>query len=234
MMLAPLGLLVASAALAFALARRDHRHRPVAIALGVIAGTGLARLALDGALQAPGPYTGWLRVVFHADQALLIAGVFTLPWLATETFAPNRHGRLRYAFLAFAWAALLIVYLVTQYPELRGDALRRVYLVAELASLFACVLAIVPWLRARGSTPKTDGDPLLPPGDPFPPGPGTPRWYTIACVLVLVLGDGALLFVGAWGRGLFGDAYVLQQAGLLAIYASVVGVQVAALMVSRQ
>lgn len=244
MMLAPLGLLVACAALAVLLARRDRQHRPVAIALWIMAGAALVRLALDAPLSVAGPHVGWTRALFHIDQALLLAGVFALPWVACVTLW-DRFRRYPWPSMwIFGWL-VSVAMVALDYPTLRGDALRRVYLAAELGTLFVCALAIVLWLRRLGSLSRAQVagglDPVPPkPGvvaddTTFPPGPGTsPRWYTIATVLVLVLGDAALLGLGAWQHGLFGNAYMLQQAGLLAVYFVIVCVHVAALVSGRK
>ncbi len=245
---APLALLVISAVLAYLLSRKDRRHRPVAIGLGVMAAAALGRLVMDAPLTVDGPHVGWMRAMFHVDQALLLVGVVALPWLAHEVFCelPPGPSRRRSAAAGSVWAWFLLT-MILGYPELRGELLRRLYLVNEMIALFVCAVAIASWALRRGWTSK------------IPPsvenaidaceramGPGArntfewiaagaaPQWYTAFAVLALVGADVALLAFGAWRWGLFGDAYTVQQAGLLALYVAIAGAHVVALMLTRR
>lgn len=250
--LAPHLFLIAAAMLAIYLwRRRDARHRPAALGLAATAGAEVVRYVLSlTVLAAAGPHEGLLRAVFHLDQGLYLVGVVVLPWMALSTLCdlpPGPTQQERYLARLSLWLVLLGAFgatwslLVLGYPELRGDALRRVYLGAELATLFVCALAIAAWVRRRMSSSRRQAatgaeyaEALAAGanGEPLPPS-RLPRWYTLAVVLGLVLADAALLFVGAWPRGLFGSAYAVQQGGLLVLYVSLTGVHAVALALTR-
>ncbi len=253
LMLAPHAFLVASAVLAYLLARRDRRHRPVAIALVAIAIAEVLHLALRLLVLVPAraelgaaPYAGFVRAIFHVTEGCYLVSVVALPWLAWETFTeggedlPPGPGWRRRALLAVAaWAAVLLA-LVLGYPTLRGDVLRQVYLGAELAALFVCVVAIAPWLRRSPWTKPLNMMESMRPGagETFArvaqTPPPSPRWYTSASVLVLVAGDAVLLAAGAWRHGLFGAVYQIQQAGLLGLYFVIVCMHVFAIVSGRR
>jgi hypothetical protein len=238
LMCAPLALLVVSAVLAYLLSRKDRRHRPVAIGLGVMAVAVLGRLAMDAPLNVEGPHVGWMRAMFHFDQALLLVGVAALPWVTLATLRalpPGPSTRHSSWLLRVAVPlSMMLVALVVGYPSIRGEALRRAYLAAELAALFWCAVAIVGWLRRRGWASQTIVVTEATETTFTLGGAAGPRWYTLAVPLGLVGADAVLLAFGAWRYGLFGQAYTLQQAGLLALYAGLACVQVAALIQTRR
>lgn len=216
------------------------------------------------ALAADGPYHGLLRVAFRIEEATRLATAALPAWMALTTLAKWPPGPTPFdasvslGIGARAWIVRgpdvlltfitfgLWAYLVAGYPELHDDALRRVYLGTELAALFVAVVAILSLAR-RASVLSREreaiSDRLAKGWDDITANSGLendadraelPRWYTYGTVLALVVGDLALLIWGAWRWGLFGDAYVVQQSGLVAVWGTVAAIQVAALVLARR
>jgi hypothetical protein len=191
-----IALQIGSAVAAALLAWRRADHRPFAAwSVGTVVAT-LARAILAATvlpvrpLGSP-PFVGAQRLAFHVDQALFLASDAGLAALAIWLFAERR----RLALLpALAWAGT-VVYLAAQYPEIRGDALRQVYLAAQLGALAVGISAIASlWWRRGGMT--------------------SARQCLLCCVAV----DGGTLFVGAWRWG-FWDRWSLNQVAFALLYA---------------
>jgi hypothetical protein len=92
-----------------------------------------------------------------------------------------------------AWV-IAVTYLATHYPEIRGEALRRFYLGAELGALAVAVASLVSlWWRHGAITPA-----------------GT-------CLLCCIAVDGGTLFAGAWRWG-FWSEWSLNQAAFVLLY----------------
>lgn len=136
--------LLGTAALAWLLSRpsRSPQHRPIAVLLGTWALADLARWALARCLvDAPAPYVGLARALFHVDQALLLLwpfGALAIVLLVLARRDPQ--------IVAGAWAGAVLV-LASGYPELRGRGpLGRVYTSAhavEIVVELACVAAFL-------------------------------------------------------------------------------------------
>lgn len=190
------------AVVAVALSLRVREHRPIAVYLVLLAVRSDTRALLDPLFAAPGPYAGWMRVVFHVDQALWMIDSFALPWLAVNVFAPGAwKGRLGSPLrFALPWMAMSLL-VARAYPEFRGERLRLFYTALECGSLLICVAYAGAWLRHGGPLARLRTSTL-----------------TERIALTLVGASFALLFVGAWPLGLWGVAWKPQQAGLLALY----------------
>src|SRR5437868_5393793 len=88
-------------------------------------------------------------------------------------------------------AAVTVVYLAASYPEVRGEALRRVYLAAELGALVVVIASIASLVRRReGMTPAR------------------------TCLMLCAGADISNLFAGGWSRG-FWTRWDLTQAALV-------------------
>lgn len=206
-------LLLACAALASAWRRRSRSHAPVQVGLTAASVLDSVNAAVkDGALRG-GPYFGAARVAFHAHEALTVASIVVPPLVAGAVLVGGRRWRLLRTCVVVGALATLAV-LVAGYPavrelpvDARGEWLRQRYLAAEVASLF--VTTAVAWRAGLFRLRQT-----------------SLAERTVACLLV---GGLALLFVGAWGRGLFGPAFAVHQAGLAAMYGVVAAIHVQAL-----
>lgn len=122
------------------LAWRRTDHRPFAAwSAGTTTAT-IARLILAITVlpvRPPGspPFVGIQRAFFHVDQALFLASAAALAAVAIVLCATRRTLAL---LVPITWAGA-VVYLSTHYPEVRGDALRKVYLAVELATIAVAV-----------------------------------------------------------------------------------------------
>jgi hypothetical protein len=157
----------------------------------------ILRLALTG-----GPYFGWTRLAFHADQASRLATALVPAWLGFVVLGEQPERRATRA-LALAWGALLLVAIVA-YPFLRPLPLdgriaraRIFYGAVDVASSSIGIACVV---RSRLAAPDL----------------ALARAESVAAMLIA--GDAVLLVAGALPRGLFGAAYSAQQAGLSALY----------------
>jgi len=247
MLLALPALLVLSAWAAWLLARVDVRHRPIAVGVGVWAALALLGRGVDVTMLAgAGPYTGWARAAFHIEEATRLVTAALPAWMALTVMTKYPLGPSLRQHLAWwlPWACALVL-LVIGYPELRGDALRRAYLGAELAALLVAVVAILSWVQRRGwragladpsAAARAGWTALLGPVPVLDIAADTwsSLWYTYGTVLAIVVGDVVLLGVGAWRYGLFGDAYVVQQGGLLGVWGIVALLQGTALVMARR
>lgn len=246
------GLVGACALLAHRLARKHPRHRPVFVYFALLFVGALLQIPQwvgHNLLGWAGPYEGLRRVVFHVSQAGFLVDSVALPWLAWRTLGKEPESEVT-AWARSWWLALpvyvaLVASAVVAYPELRERALLKGYLLVEMISLFVASIAVGGWLARRGwrrnVAPSVDNA-LDRVKDAMGPrmreafgeiaGEPPPR-MTIICTLALVAAPLALLLVGAWRYGLYGPAYAVQQAGLLALYGVLVGAQAWALWSGR-
>jgi len=198
--------LMLAAISAVALARRRHEHAPVAWYLGIIA---VARLAGWSLALLPSGGTVWI-----ARSALWMTGSFALPWLVVGAMSPEARKGMRHARVVSAVASWLAVSgcLALAYPAIAAEEpMRLFYTALECASLLACCAFVISWLRRGAPIARL-------------------RASTLAerTTLSLVGAYFALLFLGAWPRGLWGAAWRPQQAGLVALYGGLAIVQGAA------
>jgi hypothetical protein len=191
----------AVSAVRLARARRDHRV--FAVFLVWVASVDILREALAlrfdllRPLDSP-PFTGATRVAFHIDEAIGLSAPAAMAIATVMLFARRRWLAL---FPGLAWAGA-VAYLATHYPAIRGEALRLVYLGADLAALAVAAASIITWgWRREFPTPAR------------------------VCALLVCLVDGGLLFTGAqrWG---FWSRWDLQQYTCSLLYLALVTYQV--------
>lgn len=187
---------ISSAVAGVLLTWRRTDHRPFAAwSVGATIAT-LTRFTLAATvlpMRAPGspPYVGAQRVVFHVEEALCLSSDAGFAVLAIWLFAKRRTLTL---LPALAWVGV-VAYLATHYPEVRGDALRKVYLAVQLAALAVAISSIASlWWRRGGMTPARQ------------------------CLLCCAAVNGGTLFVGAWRWG-FWHEWFLNQIALALLYA---------------
>lgn len=157
-----LALYVAAGVVAVVLARRDRRHRPVAWYLVTIVAIDLLQLGRAALLpEATGPREGWQLLLRHAECGLYLASILALPAMAWGLFMKGRPVSMLVPGL-FIWG-----WLIGGYPDLRGEALMRLYDFIELGSVVASAGFFITWLRSerpaeeRRSTPVMSGLALL-------------------------------------------------------------------------
>jgi hypothetical protein len=212
-----LAMLMLATGTASLLAGRKLDHRPVATALAVILGADVVRTLIGVSIPCFGPYRGADRALFNVEESLyLFWPVVALVWLPLRVLVVERtrERSLLLCGAVAAWAALATSTTLL-YPWLRGDPLRQLYLATELAALVVAVGALGTWVR-RGGLRE-----------------GAPRAAAVV-VALLVAVELSGLFFGAWPQGLFGDAYVAQQASLVALYGVVAVVQGGAWWTARR
>jgi hypothetical protein len=186
-----------------ALTRLRTDHRPFAVFLAWFVCVEALRSALGQSFDlirplGSLPFAGASRVAFHVDQTMELSWSAGLAALAIWLFAKRRALAL---LPALAWAGA-VAYLATHYPAIRGEALRLVYLGAELAALAVAAASIVTWgWRRESPTPVQ------------------------VCTLLVCLVDGGLLLAGAqrWG---FWSRWDLQQYACSLLYLALTTYQV--------
>lgn len=140
----------AAAGAAVLLARypdRFPRHRPVAVALGLLFSADLARAAIAGPLDAaPVPYTGTARALFHVDWALVALFPAVTLGLAVAFFLPWRRP---WHLAAGLWVALCGLQ-IAAYPTVRGARLGLAYAAVHVAAGLAETGAAGLALASRG------------------------------------------------------------------------------------
>jgi hypothetical protein len=181
--------MVCAAIVALLLARRRADHRPFAVFLCVVTVANLLRVARGliapiRPLDAP-PYEGWARVVFHIDQGLFLSWAAGLAVLVVVLFISSP--RWPAILPGVAWAGT-VGYLATHYPAVRGEALRDVYLAAELGALVVATGSIITWTWRRASPTSAH-----------------------ACALFVVLFQAVVLMGGALRYGIFQYWYLDQM-----------------------
>ena len=196
--------LVVGAVVGVVFARRRTDHHPFAIFMVWIPLAETVRAALAagfGLLRPLGspPFSGAARIAFHIDEALFLSSSTGLAAIVIVLFA----ARLWRAVLPIvAWAGL-VAYLATHYPEVRGEALRDVYLGADLATLTVAAGAIITWTWRRASP--------------------TPAHI---CVLLFCLMDWVTVLGGSLRWGLW-DRWYLDQIATVITYLILIAYHVA-------
>jgi hypothetical protein len=181
--------------------RRDHRV--FAVFLAWLASVDALRAALDmsfGLVRPLGspPFTGAARVAFHVDEAIGLSAPTAMAITAIMLFVRRPWLSL---LPGLAWVGA-VAYLATHYPAIRGEALRLVYLGAELAALAVSAASIVTWgWRRESPTPAR------------------------VCSLLVCVVDGGMLIAGAqrWG---FWSRWDLQQYAISLLYLALATYQV--------
>jgi hypothetical protein len=193
---------IGAAVAALFLARRREDHRPFAVFFVGTTAANLLRFlrhetfAPIRPLGSP-PFVGAARVAFHMDEALFLAWPAAFAALAIWLFAQRRALAL---LPAFAWV-VAVAYLATHYPAVRGEALRRFYLGAELGALAVAVSSIASLWWRHG--------PIAPAG---------------TCLLCCIAVDGGTLFAGAWRWG-FWSEWALNQTAFALLYVVLIAFQ---------
>lgn len=185
-----IALLVLATIMAVLLARRRRSHVPVAVLLGVDALADMVRASLHAwvpGLAGPAPYQGAVRAAYHVEQALYLLWPALLAWASLRVLAGRRWG-IR---IGCVWGALMLL-IIACYPALRGEGLRQVYLLATMVGLFVSLASAGVYLRDR-ARPLSVGELI---------------------VVALVAVELVSLLLGPWSRGLYGDAYQLEQVAL--------------------
>ncbi len=131
----------------------DPSHRAVAWFLALAIACDLARLAINTRLAAAGsgPFVGWPRVAFHAEQSMLWTQHLSVVAVAYVALC-NVRARIALACTACA-LYVFSVSVIVRYPELRGSTLFSAYVKAHVACSLAGAIAIGLWIK--GSRPRT-------------------------------------------------------------------------------
>jgi hypothetical protein len=155
-----LATMTAAALTASLLARRRPEHRPAAVALGLLAAANLARVPLNAALSPHPvePWTGAARWLVYLDGALVLGEVAAPMGLALAVSVSPERRRHAVALVAGAWILASVV-LAALYPSpaVRGSALQRLYLAADLIGLAVSSLALVGWARRTLAARRSPG-----------------------------------------------------------------------------
>ncbi len=192
------GLSIVATGLAWAVAWRRAEHRPIALLLTLGLVTDVVRRVLHFVLvpgyaaAAGGPLTGWYRLAGNLATADFLVWPAAVAAAAVVVFLERRP-----IVVAVVWAAVSAG-LAAAYPQVRGAALGRVFLVAELAALLVATGSIVTWVR-RGLGPEV-------------------HHVSIALVVAARL---CAVVAGPWKVNLFG-AWPLAQVGYAALYAALI------------
>jgi len=145
-----LGLYTCVACLAWGVARREAEHRWVAaFVTWMVAADQARRLLIHLRQGAPKPYTGLARVLFHADQLVILSWSFLFIALCLHLFARKR-----------PWPALggwaLTFLICLDYPNVSGAVLGALYRGVALVALVVSWAAIF-W----GITRRRELEPTL-------------------------------------------------------------------------
>lgn len=223
--LAAFALLIGSAATAILLAKRRPDHRPIAWALGAVVVADLVGLALAPTLGSRGPYIGWQRLAFHADEARFLVWPLALQWAVGSSFGEMGHERQVRSKLAFAllpFYAFLLAVCVACYPGLRDRPLGYFYACTHANAVLWSVVVIAAWARRRRPVALAI---LLGHAEnraEKEQATVTPA-RVVASLLVALCALSSL--AGPWWRGLFGQRYEAEQVILCALYLGIASVQ---------
>jgi len=143
-----------AASAAWVLTRRRAEHKPAALALTLLLCAHAANAPVNAALtpHSAAPWEGAARLLVYLQGALVLASVAIVPGLALAVFLSPGRRRCAVRLVLGTWALASIV-LAVLYPSpiVRGPSLGRLYLAAELASLFIAIVALLQWARwAKG------------------------------------------------------------------------------------
>lgn len=129
---------VAASLAAFAAARRDRSHLPLALTLAAFAAIDLATRAAQAFVlcDAPRPFAGAARALYHVETALQTAWPIAVALCVLATFRAPRWASL---ILIGAWA-VNAAQMAAAYPLAKGTTRPRL-LAVELAALFVCAIA---------------------------------------------------------------------------------------------
>lgn len=144
----PYWLATLAALIGLVLAWRRAEYRPVAWFLTAMVALDVARLVLARSVDfegTPRPYSGAVRLAFHADEVGFLAWPAGLAALALVVFAARR------PWPALAAYALTCATIIGLYPSelVRGDGLRRIYLATFMVGLAVYVVTLVRWGAKR-------------------------------------------------------------------------------------
>ncbi len=128
---------------AWRVSRLRPQHRAMAFWLCVAAIADLTRFGLSFAMDAPTPFHGIHRVIFHVDQGLMILEPLGLSVVAVYSLA-----RARVDHLIGASCALWVV-MIAAYPKLRGVPLGWCYFGIDAAVVVACTIATIVWTKEK-------------------------------------------------------------------------------------
>jgi hypothetical protein len=194
------------------LARRRPQHRAAcAFIVGTLAAD-LIRHALNaGPLDAPRPYSGAVRALFHVDQGLFLLWPFGSMGLVAVYFAHRTDRRSAARAVAGVYLSTVAV-LSLGYPTIRGDALARVYAATFALALLVLVAGLISWTPRR-ARPRPEHavtlalvlltaalfvGPFLPSApDPFT-GWDTARAVFLILWSTVILMQGGSLWAGWW------------------------------------
>jgi hypothetical protein len=208
-----LGFHAAAAIVAVGVARRNKEHRPIALFLCfTVVADGIACALQELVLMparlslGPGvPFTGSVRIAFHASQAMFLSWPAGLAAVALVTLGRRR------PWVPFAvWAATMAA-LVATYPEVRGAVLQRWYLAIELGALAVGTRYAAGWLRRVASRNE--------------PAMSSAESLAGLCALVLVAIDMTGVAVGAWRGNIYTDWH-LSQVSYAVEYAALIVLQI--------
>lgn len=143
-------LYIALTLLAAAVARKDLRHLPLAIALAALAIPDLVRPVLIGIDSgAPRPFHGLARLAFHIDEAIVLSWPLIMLACALHYFVGGRAWR----WALVGWIAAVCLCFI--YPYFSGQRLVYVYGVVGIAALVASWGCIVSGVLFRAALRPT-------------------------------------------------------------------------------
>lgn len=154
---AALALKAIATALSLALARRRRQYRPVAafLVLVTVADFGRAWLHVSFLDAAPRPYVGAMRILGEISGALWLTWATGLSALSIAVFQKRR------PWIVAVLYVVVVAALAAQYPAVRAESLRKVYLATELAALAVSIGSIVPWAVRRTELPHVEHAAML-------------------------------------------------------------------------
>jgi len=143
------GALCIAAITAVLLARRGAEYWPIAAFLCVVALANLIRVPLlRFEPEGQSPLEGWPRVGFHVNEALYLIWDTALVTAAICVFVRRNALPWLLPLPALGWAGT-VAYLATHYPAMRGETLRDVYVLTDVAALTVGAAGVVSWTWRR-------------------------------------------------------------------------------------